>query len=129
LNIVIERLKNGDIPVPEKYTDKNGCEYTLLFHLSPNDLVYVPNDEDIENSVNLDFTNFKKDQLSKLYKMVSSSAYQCFFVQNNVATTIANKLEFSALNKTERSIDGIMIKDRCWKLEIDRLGRVLNVQS
>ncbi len=124
LNIVIERLKNGDHPVPEKYNDKDGYEYSLLFYLSPNDLVYVPTEEEVVNPGLINLNKLTKEQANRLYKMVSSSGTQCFYIQNNIATTIVNKLEFSALNKTERSIDGIMIKDKCWKLKVDRLGNI-----
>jgi len=61
--------------------------------------------------------------------MVSSSSTDCFFVRNDIAATIWNKIEFSALNKMEKSIDGIMIKKVCWKLETDRLGRIIKVNG
>jgi CRISPR-associated endonuclease Csn1 len=56
--------------------------------------------------------------------MVSSTSYSCFFLRNDIATAIINKMEFSALNKMEKSIEGIMIKEICWKLKIDRLGNL-----
>jgi len=59
--------------------------------------------------------------------MVSSSGRQCFFIKANVATTIKNKVEFSALNKMEKDIDGTMVKSVCWKLRADRLGNITNV--
>lgn len=31
---------------------------------------------------------------------------------------------FSPLNKTEKSIDGVMIKEFCVKLKVDRLGNI-----
>ena len=43
LNEVIDRLKQGMSPVPESISD----DFKLLFYLSPNDLVYVPTDEEI----------------------------------------------------------------------------------
>lgn len=110
LNIVIERQKQGLHSVPE--TNEKG--HQLLFHLSPNDLVYIPTDEDGLETFNS----------SNIYKMVSSSGSQCFFINQKVATSIVNKMEFSTLNKMEKSIDGIMIKDICIKLKIDRLGNI-----
>ncbi|MFC4870526.1 type II CRISPR RNA-guided endonuclease Cas9 [Negadavirga shengliensis] len=118
LNIVIERQKQGLIPVPE--INEKGDK--LLFHLSPNDLVYVPEEE--ENIIAIDFNSLSKEQTKRIYKMVSSSGTQCFFIKQDVSTSIVNKLEYSALNKMERSVEGVMIKDRCWKLKIDRLGNV-----
>lgn len=123
LNIVIERLKQGLNAVPE-INDKGKI---LLFYLSPNDLVYVPTVEEIENNSSISFVDLGKEQTSRIYKMVSSSGSQCFFLQQFVANTIVDKMEFSALNKMERSITGEMIKDICIKLNVDRLGNVTSI--
>jgi CRISPR-associated endonuclease Csn1 len=120
LNIVIERLKQGLKEVPEM----NEKGHILLFHLSPNDLVYVPTEDDRENIRTIDWGNLDKEQLGRIYKMVSSSGNQCFFIRQDVATSIVNKAEFSPLNKMERRIDGVMIKEHCFKLNIDRLGNI-----
>ncbi|TFF35738.1 type II CRISPR RNA-guided endonuclease Cas9 [Mucilaginibacter psychrotolerans] len=117
LNIVIERQKQGVVPVPEI----NGAGHDLLMYLSPNDLVFIPAFEDdgnIEGAIS--FTN----RGEKIYKMVSCTTNRCFFIRQDIATPIVNKVEFSALNKMERSIDGKMIKDCCIKLKVDRLGNV-----
>lgn len=117
MNIVIERLKQGLEPVPEKDASGN----RLLFHLSPNDLVYVPNsDEDVRQA----FSKTTEVNIRKVYKVVSFSGNQCFFIRNDVAVSIVNKFEFSPLNKMERSIEGAMIKESCLKLRVDRLGQV-----
>ncbi len=118
LNIVIERLKQGLPPVPE--TDEKGNR--LLFSLSPNDLVYVPTEEEQERpDVNID--------IDRIYKMVSSTGNRSFFIKHNVATSIVDKQEFTSLNKMERPIcDGeLMIKNICWKLEVDRLGKIIKI--
>jgi CRISPR-associated endonuclease Csn1 len=120
LNEVIERQKQGLSSVPE--TNQKGN--ALLFHLSPNDLVYVPTEEESSNLSKINLSNPSKEHINRIYKMVSSSSTQCFFVKHEVATTIVNKLEFSTLNKMEKSIDEIMIKDTCIKLKIDRLGNI-----
>jgi CRISPR-associated endonuclease Csn1 len=120
LNIVIERQKQGLISVPE--TNEKGNK--LLFYLSPNDLVYVPNEEELNNQNLIDFSKLTKEQANCIYKMVSSTNTQCFFIRNDIATSIIDKMEFSALNKMEKSIDGRMIKSICWKLKIDRLGNL-----
>ena len=129
LNEVIEHQKQTShlsksekTPIPIK--PGNG---KFLFSLSPNDLVYVPTEEEIENSNAVNFDNLSKEQIQRIYKMVSSSGYQCFFIQSYVASPIYNKKEFSALNKMERSIDDSMVKDVCWKLKVDRLGNIINV--
>ena len=117
--------KRTPIPV-KKVMKKRGEEIDVqfLFSLSPNDLVYVPTDEEIENPNLVYFNNLSKEQMNRIYKMVSSSGNQCFFVKSEVSTPIVNKKEFSALNKMEKSIDGKMIKTICWKLKTDRLGNI-----
>ncbi len=99
----------------------------FLFTLSPNDLVYVPTNEEMANPNLVHFEKLSKEQVDRVYKMVSSSGRQCFFIKANVATTIKNKVEFSALNKMEKDIDGTMVKSVCWKLRADRLGNITNV--
>lgn len=121
LNIVAERQKQGLLPVPE--TDvKNSA--SLLFWLSPNDLVYVPTVEERENMQEIDWKNLTEEQTNRIYKMVSCTGTEAYFIQMAVANPIVNKFEFSPLNKMEKSIDGEMIKKNCWKLTVDRLGRI-----
>jgi len=117
LNIVIERLKQGLSEVPE--TNEKG--HKLLFHLSPNDLVYVPTEDERENGI----VNLENIDVKRIYKMVSCTGNQCMFVRQDIANPIVNKVEFSPLNKMERAITGEMIKDVCVKLKIDRLGNIL----
>ncbi len=108
--------------VPVKKVIKNK-EVSFLFSLSPNDLVYVPTDEELNNPNLVNFENLSSEQINRIYKMVSSSGNQCFFIKSEVAKSIYNKKEYSALNKMEKSIDNIMIKTRCLKLKTDRLGK------
>ncbi|MCD7938070.1 MAG: type II CRISPR RNA-guided endonuclease Cas9 [Tannerellaceae bacterium] len=126
LNIVIERLKQGDTPVPAIRTHK-GVEETLLFWLSPNDLVYVPTEEEQANPHLVDFQQLTKEQVERIYKMVSCTGAECFFLQGQVAVSIRDKFEYSSLNKMARSTTGEMIKDVCWKLKVDRLGNITAV--
>lgn len=120
LNIVIERQKQGQQSVPEI----NEASNKLVMQLSPNDLVYVPTDEEKEQKNKIDFEKLTKEQKKRIYKMVSSSGTQCFFIRIDIATSIVNKVEFSALNKMEKSIDGVMIKECCFRLKVDRLGNI-----
>lgn len=128
LNVVIEHQKQvAHLPKEERTpVPLNNGKGQFLFSLSPNDLVYVPTEEEIENTSLVKFNLLTNDQVSRVYKSISSSGTQCFFVQEHVANTIVNKMEFSALNKMEKSIDDIMIKDVCWKLNIDRLGNIMS---
>jgi CRISPR-associated endonuclease Csn1 len=138
LNIVIERLKNGDIPVPEKYTDKNGCEYTLLFYLSPNDLVYVPSEVEIDNHSLVNFKSLNRQQVKRIMTVNDFSDYTCYFVPNHIAKPIAPKevdLRFDSekqknigsFDAKTSKFDGLSIKDRCWKLRTNRLGNVTRI--
>jgi len=124
LNIVIERQKQGQRSVPE--ISEKGSR--LLFYLSPNDLVYLPDEEEKQSGVAV-LEAIDKKQALQIYKMVSASGSQCFFIRHDIATPIVNKFEFSPLNKMEKSIDGIMIKEACWKLEVDRLGNIMAING
>ena len=116
LNEVTERLKQGLSPVPEK----NEKEVPLKFYLSPNDLVYVPTEDEMQ---------MKECKLNKerIYKMVSSTGNECHFLPYSVASVIYNKVEFESMNKMGRALTGEMIKAVCWKLDVDWLGNILRV--
>lgn len=114
LNVVIERQKQGLSSAPE---DENGN--LPKFVLSPNDLVYVPTEKEIQNQI----INYPLDK-KRIYKMVSCTGYQCFFVQSYIANVIVDKYEYSALNKMERAITGEMIKEICIPIKVDRLGNI-----
>jgi len=108
----------------------SNIEGEFLFSLSPNDLVYVPTDEEIEDRSLVDFSNLSKEQISRIYKMVSSTGSKCYFINNHIsklikAYDVKSKIgEFGSLNKSELSIDNFRIKERCWKLNVNRIGNV-----
>ncbi len=113
LNIAIERQKQGLTSVPEV----NNAGARLLFWLSPNDLVYIPADgEAASGKIS---GEIRKD---RIYKMVSSSGSQCFFVPNTIANPIVGTIELGANNKAERAWTNEMIKEICLPLKVDRLG-------
>ncbi len=113
--------KNERTPIPVKPELGD-----FLFTLSPNDLVYVPfPDETIQN---IDFNQLNAAQKERIYKFVSGSTYQGFFVPATWATAVYNKQELGPLNKSERAIDGTMIKDKAIKLYVDRLGQIKPVK-
>lgn len=119
LNLVIEREKQGLIPVP----DRNDRGDKLLFWLSPNDLVYLPTEEERE----FGRINEPIDR-GRIYKMVSSSGNQCFFIPQSISNAIIPTRELGANNKAEKSWDGEMIKNVCIPVEVDRLGRIIEVK-
>lgn len=116
LNEVIERQKQGLTVVDLKGVND--------FYLSPNDLVYVPSEDELENVSMIDYNKLSNE---KVYKVVSFTGNQIFFVRQDVATSIVNKAEFSSLNKMERAIEGTMIKEVFVKIKIDRLGNISKV--
>lgn len=126
LNEVIAHQKQvAHLPKSERLPiQPNNKKGEFLFTLSPNDLVYVPTDEELTNINAIDFNNLNQEQVNRIYKMVSSSGSQCFFIKSDVAISIWNKKEYSALNKMEKDIEGNMIKERCVKLNVDRLGNI-----
>lgn len=115
LREVVSRLKEKLPEVPET----NAAGAKLKFALSPLDLVYVPTPEDLKRGQ----VKLPLDK-KRIYKMVSSSGSQCFFVLVNVSSAIVDKYEFSSLNKMERAVTGEMIKEICLPLDVDRLGNV-----
>lgn len=114
LNEVIERQKQGLSSVPE-FNEKRE---KLLFSLSPNDLVYVPAEDEMIEII--DFSNLNKEQRKRIYKVVSFTSGRLYCIPNNVATTIVNKIEFTQLNKLEF----IKEKNDLVKIKIDRLGNI-----
>ena len=135
LDAVAERLKQGLIPVEER--NKDGVP--LKFYLSPNDLVYIPSEEE-GMSEGMCIDN------SRIYKFVDSSGTTANFVPHTVASLIYNmdkktaesfchgnriiQNEFgvgSPQSKNQRALTGEMIKDVCWKLGVDRLGNILRI--
>jgi CRISPR-associated endonuclease Csn1 len=92
------------------------------FTLSPNDLVYVP--EENENIRLIDWENERERISRRIYKVVSSTGPVCYFVPHKSAKVVLDKVEYGSLNKSERDVEGKMIKHHCIKLRHDRLGNV-----
>lgn len=115
-NEAIESQKLGLSNAPE--IDENGN--SLLFTLSPNDFIYVPTLEEIDNNI-IGFEKMNKYQIRNIYKIVSFTGNRLYAVPYFIANVIADKIEFSLLNKIE------LIKEKtiCLKINISRLGKVL----
>ncbi len=120
LNIIIEREKQKLSPVPEI----NDAGYQLLFHLSPNDLVYVPSKVERDNSSRTIIDKLTKEQVKRIYKVVSFTGTRLYAIPYSVAKSIVDKVEFTQLNKLEFSLEGLSVKEVCVKLEVDRLGNI-----
>ena len=130
LNIMIDCQKeygskwhdNIEAYIKTKEKEKVPTDGKLLFILSPNDLVYLPTKEELMDGINV-------IDKSRIYKMVSSSSYQCFFIDEKVAKSIVDKMEFTSLNKSERAITGEMIKETCVPIKVDRLGNIIEIND
>lgn len=114
----IEKQKQG-LPIDAEAT----------YILSPNDLVYLPTEEDRRSGE----INMPIDK-RRVYKFVSCNKAQGFFVPATVASLIQDKVEFYSKNKMEREVtdekDGIpgeMIKEFCFPLKVDRLGQIIKI--
>jgi CRISPR-associated endonuclease Csn1 len=119
----IERQKQGLSSALE--IDENGKR--LLFTLSPNDLVYVPTEEEKENLTTINFDKLSKEQSQRVYKSVSFTGNRLYAIPNNIATSIVDKMEFTLLNKLEFTLEKESIKEFCLKLEVDRLGKIKKI--
>lgn len=130
LRTAIELKKQGCPVAPE--TNEKGDK--LLFILSPNSLVYMPTEEEMERG-NIDVQNLN---LNQIFKMVSSTGNECYFVPNTLSQVIFPSKEYESKNKvgTVKEWDGysisesknnkkfLSIKACCIPLCIDRLGRI-----
>lgn len=136
LNEVLENQKQSALlnqkptSVPNKYIDeKTGNEHRVLFHLSPNDLVYVPTEEERGNINLVNLERLSKEQTNRIYKIVSFTGNRLYAIPNIVATSIVDKVEFTQLNKLESTLDKVSIKEFCLKLIVNRLGVVKSLNT
>jgi CRISPR-associated endonuclease Csn1 len=88
----------------------------FLFSLSPNDLVYVPENGEAINADSLNPGN--------IYKVVSFTGNRLYAIPYYVASSIVDKAEFTQLNKLEFTLSKSSIKEFCIKLELNRLGNI-----
>ncbi len=108
LNEAIDKMKRG-LPLDEN----------AVFILSPGDLVYVPTEEER----NAGKVNVPLDK-ERIYKMVSATGTEVYFVPERIASVIQNKVEMGSLNKIEITFDGESIKNICIPIKVDRLGDI-----
>jgi CRISPR-associated endonuclease Csn1 len=125
LNMVIEHQKQVAHLPKEKRTAVpiDQTKGKFLFTLSPNDLVYVPTDDELENNSTIDFFNLDLEQKKRMFKIVSFTSNRLYGIPLSVATVIYNKYEYSLLNKIEFKQE----KERCIKLNVNRLGKIIKV--
>ena len=117
LQVVVDRLKRGLSPVPS-----NDKGEDAIFVISPNDLVYVPTEEELRRGK----ITMPVD-VDRIYKMVSATSNRCFFVKATVASPVIDKYEYSSMNKMERAITGEKITEVCVPIKVDRLGNIIKL--
>nr|AME16472.1 CRISPR-associated protein Cas9 [uncultured bacterium] len=142
-------LKEGYDPCPQKHPEDT--DYSLLFVLNPNDLVYVPTIEESERPKLVDFNNLNSEQMTRIYKFRDGSinkhgGVQYNFMPSNWATMIfkstkelekikmSNESELKGeitlttdKDKSQNSLEGNQIRSICWKLKVDRLGNISRI--
>ncbi len=94
----------------------------ILFVISPNDLLYLPTEEEKKSGTIL-------IDVDRIYKAISFNKEQCFCIKSNVSTPIVNKVEYTTSNKMERAITGEMIKESCIPIKVNRLGDVVELNG
>ena len=110
----------------------NNMKGQFLFSLSPNDMVYVPNEEEKNNPLLINFKNLTVIQINNIYKMDKASGKECYFTRFDIASLIypySSKSKFGELgsqNKLQTTMceNNFKIVESCIKLEIDKLGNV-----
>lgn len=100
----------------------------LLFTLKQGDPVYMPADgeEVITDPKSPLFEPFWKDKTARsrnVHYVTKYSGKQIYFIKHDIADPIVRGKEFGSQNAYE-IIDGVSIKQRCIKLEINRLGNI-----
>lgn len=146
LNMVIDAQKAAgknwkekiDLRLKEK--EMVPADARLLFMLSPNDLVYLPTEEQIKNGIDtIDRT--------RIYKFVDPNSNKGNFVPYSVSKVLFSidfkeqskrdisyqiQDEFgvgSPHSKNPRAITGEMIKETCIPLKVDRLGNIVELNG
>ncbi len=149
LNIIIENQKQGALQYHKpkfcSTPELNEVGDKLLFFLSPNDLVYLPNSDERENPSLVTLESINSEQAKRVYKFIDGSGTTANFIPYVSATTIFNMnkkeqakqgLNYPIQNeyglgspqsKNQKSNEGVMLKEFCWKLEVNRIGEIIRI--
>lgn len=114
----------------------------FLFILSPNDLVYLPTQEERISKKKIEPLDRKR-----IYKFVSSSGIEAKFVSHSSASTIFSLTKAEQVkkglsfdiqdeygigsqdSKNQKALTGEMIKDLCIPIKVDRLGNKIETDK
>ena len=89
----------------------------LSFILSPNDLVYLPTENELKDGI-------KAIDKKRIYKIVSFTGSRLYAVLANTAKSIVDKVEYTQLNKVEFTDNKQSIKEICVPINVDTLGNI-----
>lgn len=109
----------------------------FMFSLSPEDLVYVPSEDEVENPKLVNFNNLDNKQRERVYR-VNDFSTAIYFSPNSHSKAIApkevdlginpkNGKQSGSYDDKTATLDGKQIKDICWKLKVDRLGNLKHI--
>lgn len=117
LNVVIENQKQGYPSVPP--IDDNGNK--LLFYLSPNDFIYIPTEEEMENKDRFSYSIDKQ----RIYRVVKFTQKRLYILPYYVANTLMDKKEFTSENVLELTTQ----KEICIPIKVNRLGEIISIDG
>ncbi|MDR1896504.1 MAG: hypothetical protein LBR10_06920 [Prevotellaceae bacterium] len=86
LRETISNLKEGISPCPENHPEYK--DFKLLFVLNPNDLVYVPTRDEIENNTIIDTRYLNNEQKNRIYKFTDGTGTTLNFIPSNISSPI-----------------------------------------
>ena len=92
----------------------------LLFVLSPNDLVYLPTNNEVKDGI------MEVDK-KRIYKIVSFTGNRLYAIMSIIAKCIVDKVEYTQLNKIEFTDEKQSIKEVCVPIKVDRLGNIVEL--
>ena len=115
LNEVIRLQKEG---LPSAPANEEGL--LPKFVLSPNDLVYVPTEDELRSGLLPE-----NPAPERIYKMVSCTGNEAHFIPAFVAYPLIQTQELGSNNKAQRAWTNEMIKEICIPLKVSRLGKIM----
>jgi CRISPR-associated endonuclease Csn1 len=120
----IKKHFDKDLCFKKYFEEKNKA--TLLFTLKQNDFVYLPDEDEFIDYNNESIADWSKKEkkVDNIYIVQKFSGNRIYFLKHNIASTIANKVEFGSQNCYEK-IENRSIKDYCIKINVDRLGNIV----
>lgn len=111
------------------FEEKNKAK--LLYTLKQGDFVYLPSENeevilDKESPLYDEYWGNLEERSKNIYIVQKFSGKQIYFIKHTIADVIKKNIEFGTQNCYEKVGDRT-IKEYCLKLEIDRLGNIINV--